>query len=143
MISGVGKVVGLILLIVFVVGGISAGVWAFRVATAPIVGAGNQRIEVNDADYRIEAYDRFFNLCSQVAADKQRISSLEQELEVADPDSDRREQIFASMTAIRNGIAENVEQYNVDAAKEGTRGQFRASELPYRLNAEGETSCVL
>lgn len=137
------KAIGITVIALVLVVGIPLGIWGLRVATADFFGQGNQEIETNRTDFRIPAYDRFFDLCSQVQSDKQRLESLEQELDVAQPDADRREQIFASMTAIRNGIAENVNQYNVDSAKEGTVGQFKASELPYRLETEGDTECVV
>jgi hypothetical protein len=52
------------------------------------------------------------------------------------------EQIYSSITANEAIRAETINQYNVDAEKTATVGQFRASNLPYELNVNAkETQC--
>lgn len=119
------------------------GVGLFKRSTADFRGGTAQRERtLADPDYRIAAYDRFFDLCAAVQSSEATAASLEEELETKPSDA-RVEQIQASLTAVRANRAEQVNQYNADAAKAGTRAQFRASTLPYTLDVNAEvTTCV-
>lgn len=95
-----------------------------------------------DGDFRISAYNRFFDLCSAVQADEDRIAAQRQELELAS--ESRAEQIRANITALQGSRAEKIRTYNADASKDFTVGQFRDSNLPYQLNINDEsTTCAL
>lgn len=94
-----------------------------------------------DADYRIGAYDQFYDKCSGVQSLESKIANLTEELEATDEDK-RKSVLNTSITASKNKRAEMINDYNADARKEATRGQFRASDLPYELSEEEEkTSC--
>lgn len=94
-----------------------------------------------DADYRIGAYDQFYDKCSGVQSLESKIANLTEELEATDEDK-RKSVLNTSITASKNKRAEMINDYNADARKEATRGQFRASDLPYELNEEEEeTTC--
>lgn len=94
-----------------------------------------------DADYRISAYDQFYNKCAGVQSLESKIENLTEELEAAE-DEKRKSVLNTSITASKNKRAEMINDYNADARKEATRGQFRASDLPYELSEEEEeTSC--
>lgn len=85
-----------------------------------------------NSDYRIANYDMFFDSCSAIQADEDRIANIE------DGDSAQKD---TTLTAIKNSRAEKIRQYNADAAKEATAGQFRDSGLPHEISMEGETTC--
>lgn len=92
--------------------------------------------------YRIAHYNHFFELCAAVQSDEATIEALERE-EKKDLSASRREQVQASITANEANRAEDINQYNVEAREGATAGQFKASNLPYELNAkERPTKCA-
>ncbi|MGP4028392.1 hypothetical protein [Actinomadura sp. 3N407] len=136
----VAIVVVLILSIMYVFG------WGFfSKTTAPWRGAAEKREQIEGSgEYRIAAYDHFFDLCAQVQSDEASMRNLRRELKSEPkPTDERAMQINASITALENNRAENINQYNADAAKKHTEGQFRSSGLPYRLSlSTEETACT-
>jgi len=138
--AGVAAIIGLILigLAVFWTG------YALEWWLAEPKGRLEARKEIQSGDFRIAAYDHFFNLCSAVQADEGRISALSEELALVEPGSRRETQVQASLTAVRSSRIEKIQRYNADAARDYTVGQFRDSDLPYRLNPNQEnTSCAV
>ncbi|GAA2426354.1 hypothetical protein GCM10010191_43600 [Actinomadura vinacea] len=133
-------VVGLVLGLMYVFG------WGFFAqTTAPWRGATEKRERVEGSgSYRIAAYNHFFDLCAQVQSDEASVRNLRRELTSnPKPGDERAMQINASITALENNRAENINQYNADAAKKYTEGQFRSSGLPYRLVlSTKETQCT-
>jgi hypothetical protein len=77
-----------------------------------------------------------------VQSKEANITNLKTELK-GKPTEEREAQLRTFITAAMNGRAELINQYNADARKEGTIGQFKASDLPYQLDLQGETTCVL
>lgn len=143
--GGVAILVGVTALIVAVV---LAAMWVFgwgwfSRATADFRGETNVTEQIHaDGDYRITAYDKFFDLCAAVQSSESSIANLEAELET-DPSDDRVEQLNASITAQRNNRSELITQYNADASKADTRANFLASDLPYQLDEDNEeTQCA-
>ncbi|SPT57095.1 hypothetical protein [Actinomadura madurae] len=136
----VAIVVVLILSIMYVFG------WGFFTqTTAPWRGEVDKREQVEGSgDYRIAAYDHFHDLCAQVQSDEASIRNLRRELtSEPKPTEERALQIRASITALENNRVANINQYNADAAKKHTMGQFRSSGLPYRLSpSTEETTCT-
>ncbi|TDC97802.1 hypothetical protein [Actinomadura sp. 7K507] len=136
----VAIVVVLVLSVMYVFG------WGlFSKTTAPWRGAAEQRESVEGSgDYRIAAYDHFHDLCAQVQSDEASLRNLRRELaSEPKPTEERALQINASITALENNRAANINQYNADAAKKHTEGRFRSSGLPYRLSpSTKETSCT-
>jgi hypothetical protein len=136
---GVAALIGLLILIV----AISAFSLGYRWLIAEPKGRVEAREQILSGTNRIAQYDYFFNLCAGVQSDEASIVNLQRELETG-PSQSRREQINASITGLRNGRAEKINQYNVDAAKGYTAGRFRASKLPFQLDPTQEvTVCVL
>jgi hypothetical protein len=138
---GVGTlVVGLVLGFMYVFG------WGFFAqTTAPWRGYTQQREQVEGSgSYRIAAYNHFFDLCAQVQSNESSIRNLRRELTSKPAPSEARAlQINASITALENSRSGNIYQYNADAAKSYTVGQFRGSGLPYRLDPSAkETRCT-
>jgi hypothetical protein len=119
------------------------GFGLFQRGTADFRGKTKQ-IEQTKASgtYRIAAYEHFYDLCAAVQDDEISISSLREELKT-EPPQNRVTQINASLTALRSSRGEKINQYNADARKSGTIGQFKASDLPYQLNKNTEeTTCT-
>lgn len=115
----------------------------FSRATADFRGETEQIEKTRaDGDYRIGAYERFFDLCAAVQSKEAAIASLQQELET-NPPAGRVTQVNATITAVRNSRAELINEYNADAAKTDTRAAFHASDLPHELDHDLEkTTCA-
>lgn len=134
-------VVALLVGAVFVVASFWIFGWGgFMRSTAEHRGetAATERIEA-DGDYRIAAYEQFFDKCASVQTTEATIAALEDELKTG-PSAGRADQIASTLTALRANRADAINTYNADAAKEATRAQFQASGLPDRLNIEEETT---
>ena len=127
---GLGLLAGGLLLL----GLLWSGGLAFQYFTADVRGAvsANEQIKAK-GEYRIEAYDRFFNACASVQSLEANITAQRAELE-ATTDERRRGQLQTNLTAITAGRAEAANQYNADAAKSYTAGQFRDSSLPFHIS---------
>lgn len=132
--------------VVLVLGAMYVFGWGFfKETTAPWRGEVDKREKVEGSgDFRIAAYDHFHDLCAQVQSDEASIRNLRRELtSEPKPSEERAIQIRASITALENNRAANINQYNADAAKKYTIGQFRSSGLPYRLDpSTEETTCT-
>lgn len=138
-------IVGVCAVVVLIVVGL-VGVYGFgwfQRGTADFRGRTNQINQVNgNGSYRIAAYDHFYDLCAGVQTDEARIASTQRDLKLT-TDPARKMQLEANLSAQQNTRAGDINQYNADARKAATEGQFRASDLPYQLdiNAE-ETTCT-
>lgn len=111
-------------------------------ATADFRGE-TDKIEQTKAsgDYRIASYDHFFDTCASIQSIESKIINMEEELESVESEQ-RKTVLNTSITASKNKRADLIASYNADARKEATRGQFRASDLPYEINEnEEETIC--
>lgn len=129
--------------VILIIGVASAIVFITDWGSAPVRGKLQARQQINSGSYRIAAYDHFFDLCASVQSKEGSIAALQQELKTKPP-QDRVTQINASITALRAARIDDIRQYNADAAKSYTEGQFRASSLPYQLNVnDKETTCVV
>lgn len=136
------KVIGCVLAFVGLLFAIVYGLGGFQRLTAGFRGETSQ-IERTEADgqYRIAAYDRFFAKCSAIQAAEDSIRN--QEAERIDASPERQAQIDANLTASRNQRDTLIRQYNADATREATAGQFRDSNLPYRIDPDQkETTCA-
>lgn len=131
-IAGVVLSLALILGLVLVSGGMQYVTAAFRGEVA-----AEERTQ--GGDYRIAAYEQFYDLCAAIQADEDRLDNILEEKETAD--EARQAQLDTTLTAVRNSRAEKVRNYNADARKEATQGQFRDSGLPYELDIDEETTC--
>jgi hypothetical protein len=117
------------------------GFGLFSAGTAEVRGeTGVRERTVADGNYRIAAYDRFFDLCAAVQAKEDAITALE--AQQADATGTSKARITDNLLALTTSRASLIRKYNADAAKEGTRGQFRASSLPYTLDPNRETTCA-
>jgi hypothetical protein len=123
--------------------------FGLRVATAGIVGRGNAHVKLQSANYRIAAYDHFFNVCASVQSAEGSLDAqfdLLSTLEGGDDKSITNTNI-AALKSVRMGA---INQYNADAQKDYTLGQFKDSGLPYQLpttsydkKGDPKTSCTI
>lgn len=139
--SALSIIVGLVVVGVVMCVGVFGFGW-FQRATADFRGGTGQIEQVRaDPNYRIAAYDHFFDLCAQIQTTEAGITAQEQELGT-DPPQARKVQINANLTAARKSRAGLINQYNADAAKADTQAHFLASGLPYKLDVDAkETTC--
>lgn len=136
MIGGVGRLIGAVVLffvilvgIVFIAGGAS---WL----TAPFRGAVEQReIVQGDGNYRIAAYEKFYNDCAAVQALEDQIALMKANKSLP---KDQRETNILALESNRNRL---IRQYNADSRKADTIENFKASDLPYQLDTQKETTC--
>jgi hypothetical protein len=134
---------GAVLLVAVIILGVGGTVWNqfFRRTIAPIEGRTAQ-IEATqgNADFRIAAYDAFFDLCASIQAAEDVIENQEAELLTAS--GDRIDQINGNLVAQNNRRDTLVREYNQDVRKEATSGQFRASGLPAYIDPDNNnTDC--
>lgn len=95
-----------------------------------------------DPNSRISAYNHFFSLCQSIQSHETTIKSLEAELEQGVSDS-RKEQIRGAITANKSQRDSKINEYNSDARRDYTVGQFRDADLPSELDISAEeTTCV-
>lgn len=92
-----------------------------------------------NSNFRIAAYDSFYDACASVRSLESKISNMQEELD-STTEGQRETVLKTSITASKNKRAELIESYNADARKEATRGQFRASDLPYELDESVEVT---
>lgn len=130
--------------VVVLIGGIVVGIYAIKYATADARGsvAANELVRA-DGQFRVAAYDHFFDLCTSIQQDEARIASLNTQLDAAaSPVEVNR--VKATIPAVRSTRDGKIAQYNNDAKKVGTIGPFRSAGLPERLDVNSEeTTCAI
>ena len=100
--------------------------WAFGWFTADTRGAIDARETIlADGDFRIQAYQQFFDLCAGIEAQEGRA-----DLFAADEDNPLASTNLQAVLAVRIGL---VTEYNSLAARSWTEGQFRDEDLPYNI----------
>lgn len=127
-----GWTVVIVAAILLIAGGASAAVWGFKVGTAEIKGKGDAQIQIQSAPHRIAAYNHFFDLCAGVRADEVSLDAQHEQLE-ATIDAFQRTRVQTNITGLTGHRASLIEEYNANARKDYTEGQFRDSDLPYQI----------
>ncbi|OHA75481.1 MAG: hypothetical protein A3I38_00605 [Candidatus Wildermuthbacteria bacterium RIFCSPLOWO2_02_FULL_47_10] len=112
---------------------LASAIWGFGVATAGIFGRGEAHKQIQSAANRIQAYDHFFNKCAAIQAGEARIDALLKEQKLYEPGSGDFARVSSSLTGVIIARHESIVQYNADASKDYTIGQFRDSDLPYQI----------
>lgn len=116
--------------IVVFAGALSAGVWAFNVATSGTKGAGDATRQINSGTNRIGAQEHFQTLLNQVKAYDQQLDQAAADKK-DHPGSDFWDTNYAGL--VKTCIdARNL--YNGDANKV-TQAKWRDPELPYQIDA--------
>lgn len=140
---------------VLVVVGVLVAVWlivfasfGIRVATAGIVGRGEAHIQIQSAEFRLEAYQSFFNQCASIQGLEGKIDALTDQLGQLQPGTREHNYTLSSLTGAKGLRREAIARYNQDALKDYTEGQFRDKDLPYQIldreypNKGGKTICA-
>lgn len=135
----VGTVVAVIAVIVVLV----VGIFALKWFSAPVRGALDARETIQaDGDFRLQAYNQFFNLCASIQGHEGTILA-QRSLLAATTDSDEQARVRANIAGIEGQRIRAITKYNVESAKDWTVGQFKASKLPYQLSiSTKETRCL-
>lgn len=115
----------------------------FQRETANFRGETAQQERVfADPNYRIQAYESFYDLCVAVQNTEAQIRSQEAELE-SGPSAQRRDQVNTNLNALRAAREARINEYNANARMSETRANFHASDLPYQLDTDQEkTTCT-
>jgi hypothetical protein len=111
--------------------------YAFSWWAAPWQGKLEAREQVQSGNYRIAAYNHFYDLCASVQTADNNIATQEDLL--AQVDGSDRSRVLTNIAALKSVRADGINQYNVDARKTYTEGQFLSSDLPYQLPAGSYT----
>ena len=129
------------LAIMVVMWGIAFG-WGW--ITAGPTGQLEARQDILSGDTRIAAYNHFHNLCASIQGNEGQIDELEATLETISDEG--RDRILVSIAGVRGARHQAIAQYNADASKDYTIGQFLDLELPRILVDQeypegGKTKC--
>lgn len=140
----VGALVGGLLVAVLVGSMWIFGWGMFQRTTADFRGETAALEEIlADPDRRITAYEHFFDLCASIQGHEDTIRALQSELDGGVSDS-RAEQIRGAITVNQSQRDGKIRQYNLDASKDYTVGQFRDANLPHQLDVtKEETTCIV
>ena len=111
---------------------VAGGAWAIRYFTAPIEGRVGAQERIQSAPHRIVAYNHFFDLCAGVRADEVALDAQMEQLQ-ATTDAFQGARVRTNITGLIGHRASLIEEYNANARKDYTEGQFRDSDLPYQL----------
>lgn len=113
--------------------GMIAGIWGLGVATAGIYGRGEAHKVINSSDFRIAAYDHFFNQYASIKSLESQIDELTATLALLEQGTREYNYTLTSLTGVKNLRHQAIQQYNADAMKDWTEGQFRDAQLPYQI----------
>lgn len=135
--AGVGSLVLLVALIL----GIWAGVFGLRWFTAGPSGALIAREQILSGPQRIAAYNHFFNLCASIQGLEGGLAAAETAQKAATTEREQERQ-QANLASLKTFRAQSIAQYNADAAKDYTIGQFRDLDLPFQISLKESTQCA-
>lgn len=129
----VGKVLLVLLVGAACIWGVIAIGFGLRVATAGLYGRGQAHIQIQSSDFRIAAYESFFNQYASIKGLEGQIDELTAGLATMEPGT--REYTYTQSALIgTKGLRHTaIQKYNADAAKNWTEGQFRDNDLPYQI----------
>lgn len=131
-----------VLFIVFAFG----GNWAYRYYTAPIEGAVQMQENTNTGNFRLQAYQSFYDRCGIIQSYEDSLVNLQASLQdyLSDPEVDRDmvNRLRTQVNGVENQRAREIRRYNQEARQEHSVGQFRSNDLPYQLSVTNyNTTC--
>ncbi len=112
---------------------IASAIWGFGVATADIFGRGEAHKKIHSANFRMEAYDKFFNEYASIKGLEGQIDELTSQLNLLEPGTREYNLTLSSLTGTKGLRHTAIQKYNADAQKNWTEGQFRDRDLPYQI----------
>lgn len=128
---------------------IASAVWGFGVATAGIFGRGEAHKEIQSKEFRLGAYQYFFNQCASIQGLEGQIDELTVQLAQLKPGTREYNLTLSSLTGTKGLRHVAIAKYNQDALKDYTEGQFRDRDLPYQIpdtnypDKGGKTVCAV
>lgn len=131
---------GIFAAIVLFFGGIAAlsiGGMAFGYAwdwyTAPFKGAQEARQIIQaDGNFRIQAYNYFYNQCTSIQKLEAEIDAQTTALETLSNEQ-YRQIVQTNIAAIRSARQQAILEYNQNSHKQWTEAQFKSEALPYEI----------
>lgn len=147
-----GKQIALIALILIAIIAfwflLASAIWGIGVTTAGIFGRGEAYKQIQSADFRIQAYQIFFNQCASIQGLEGQIDELTGTLEKYERGSREYNITLTSITGVKGARHQAIAKYNQDTLKDWTEGQFRDADLPHQIvNSNypegGKTKCAL
>lgn len=143
---GVGSVLGCIVLSLgLYLAGVYGGGTVQR-KTADFRGKTSQIEKTRgNGDYRIAAYNEFFDLCGAVQTQEDRIQIFTAKVARLEKSGDANALADAQtdLDAVTAERAQLIREYNEKATRADTEGHFRASNLPYQIDITKEhTECA-
>jgi hypothetical protein len=115
---------------------ISGGIWAFKVATSEVRGAGDATIEINSGKNQIQSQELFEAMYAKVL-------EYDRNLDVAAATLARTPSSFnqTNYDGLVMTCNAAVEQYNAETRKVGS-AKWRAPDLPYEIDTTSpESDC--
>jgi hypothetical protein len=135
--GGMWRMALIIIAIVVFFGLLTAGIWWIRVVTAPVKGAGDQEIIINDGRNRINAQEWFEGQYAQILAADQKLDQAKADLDANPGDDFYR----TNYTGLKNRCIDMVNAYDAEANKV-SRGEWRDPALPNKINqSDSKTDC--
>ena len=128
---------------------VASAIWSFGVLTAPIFGKGEAYKEIQSSDFRIQAYQTFFNQCASIQGLEGQIDELVVALGYYERGSREYNITVTSIAGVKGARHQAIAKYNQDALKNWTEGQFRDNNLPYQISDTnypekgGKTVCAV
>lgn len=96
-----------------------------------------ERIQiVNSGEFRIRAYNHFFDLCASVQDAESRIDNATDVLATADPNGRFYDTYVLNLSGAKQSRADAVNQYNADARKDWTEANFLDEDLPWQVSPD-------
>lgn len=134
------KGTGAVILVILLVIAMTVGGWAWRYYTAEPKGIVDAEEQIQSGDNRIDKYNKFYDLCASTQRQKRSLEAQKNILQHVNEDEKSR--IHQNIAGLRAQVQGTVSRYNALSTREYTAGQFRASNLPYKLSVEGDTTCA-
>jgi hypothetical protein len=128
------KVMAIVIVSLIIIVCVAAGVtWGVRYIAAPIEGSISAREQILSGEQRIVAYNHFYDLKAAIDSYPAQIEAQEEALTRAVSDKEKA-RINANIAGMKAQLVRLINQYNADAKKKYTIGQFRDLGLPYGID---------
>lgn len=114
---------------VLLIAAISIGVWAFRVGTSEVKGAGDAEIQINSGKNRIAAQEVFEAMYAQIQVYDRNLDQAAAD-KAANPSDAIIAQNYSGLVMICNDA---VGQYNAEARKVGS-AKWLTNDLPFEID---------
>ncbi len=135
-VKGIAIVIGTLIAVAIVTAGIFLAGQQISRWVAPIKGETEVIEYRHSAENRIAKYNEFFSLCESVQTMEARIDVFTSDVELYSEDITSRAFTNAktNLNAVTIGREDAVNEYNQDALRDYTGGEFRDLDLPHPLS---------